>query len=63
MTNTAANIPDKPTLDGIEARWAAQWDSDGTYRFDASVPREGVFSIDTPPPTVSTPPRSSCSRW
>ena len=48
-----ANIPDKPTLDGIEARWAAQWDSDGTYRFDASVPREGVFSIDTPPPTVS----------
>jgi valyl-tRNA synthetase len=48
-----ANIPDKPTLDGIEARWAAQWDSDGTYRFDASVPRAGVFSIDTPPPTVS----------
>ncbi len=48
-----ANIPDKPTLDGIEERWAAQWDSDGTYRFDASVPREGVFSIDTPPPTVS----------
>ena len=48
-----ANIPDKPTLDGIEDRWAAQWDSDGTYRFDASVPREDVFSIDTPPPTVS----------
>ncbi len=48
-----ANIPDKPTLDGIEERWAAQWDSDGTYRFDSSVAREGVFSIDTPPPTVS----------
>ena len=48
-----ANIPDKPTLDGIEAHWAAQWESDGTYRFDASVPREGVFSIDAPPPTVS----------
>ncbi len=53
MTDTAANIPDKPTLDGIENRWAAQWDADGTYRFDRSVPREGVFSIDTPPPTVS----------
>jgi valyl-tRNA synthetase len=53
MTNTAANIPDKPTLDGIEARWVAQWDADDTYRFDASVPRPGVFSIDTPPPTVS----------
>ena len=48
-----ANIPDKPTLDGIEDRWATQWDSDGTYRFDTSVPRAGVFSIDTPPPTVS----------
>ena len=48
-----ATIPDKPTLDGIEARWITQWDSDDTYRFDASVPREGVFSIDTPPPTVS----------
>ncbi|MDX2380992.1 MAG: valine--tRNA ligase [Acidimicrobiia bacterium] len=48
-----AKIPDKPTLDGIEARWADQWDTDGIYRFDASVPREQVFSIDTPPPTVS----------
>ena len=48
-----ANIPDKPTLDGIEARWADQWDADATYRFDASVSRDRVFSIDTPPPTVS----------
>ncbi len=53
MTNTAANLPDKPTLDGIEDRWAAQWNADGTYRFDASASREDVFSIDTPPPTVS----------
>ena len=48
-----ANIPDKPTLDGIENRWAAQWDSDGTYSFDMSAVRDDVFSIDTPPPTVS----------
>ncbi len=48
-----ANIPDKPTLDGIEARWAATWESEGTYRFDASATRDQVFSIDTPPPTVS----------
>jgi len=47
------NIPDKPTLDGIEDRWSAQWDTDATYRFDASAVRENVFSIDTPPPTVS----------
>jgi valyl-tRNA synthetase len=48
-----ANVPDKPTLDGIENRWAAQWETDGIYRFDRSVPREQVFAIDTPPPTVS----------
>ena len=48
-----ANIPEKPTLDGIEARWAAQWDRDDIYRFDRSASRDEVFSIDTPPPTVS----------
>ena len=48
-----ANIPERPTLDGIEERWAAQWDSDGIYRFDESAVRADVFSIDTPPPTVS----------
>jgi valyl-tRNA synthetase len=48
-----ANIPDKPTLDGIETRWADQWAADGTYSFDRSAVRSDVFSIDTPPPTVS----------
>jgi valyl-tRNA synthetase len=46
-------IPEKPTLDGLEERWAERWDTDGTYRFDRSRPRSEVFSIDTPPPTVS----------
>ncbi len=48
-----ANIPDRPTLDGIEDRWATQWETDGIYRFDASAVRSEVFAIDTPPPTVS----------
>jgi len=48
-----ANVPDKPTLDGLEARWAPQWDADGIYRFDREAPRERTFVIDTPPPTVS----------
>ncbi len=46
-------FPEKPTLDGLEERWAECWDADGTYRFDRSRPRSEVFSIDTPPPTVS----------
>jgi hypothetical protein len=48
-----ATIPDKPTLDGIEARWTERWEAEGTYRFDRSASRDQVFAIDTPPPTVS----------
>ena len=48
-----AAVPEKPTLDGLEERWAERWDAGGTYRFDRSRPRSEVFSIDTPPPTVS----------
>jgi len=48
-----ARIPDKPTLDGIEERFVAQWEADGTYIFDRSATREHVYAIDTPPPTVS----------
>jgi valyl-tRNA synthetase len=46
-------IPEKPSLEGLEAKWSARWAADGTYRFDRSKNRGDVFSIDTPPPTVS----------
>jgi valyl-tRNA synthetase len=48
-----ARIPDKPKLDGLEDRWSARWDAENTYRFDRSATRDDVFSIDTPPLTVS----------
>jgi valyl-tRNA synthetase len=48
-----AAIPEKPTLDGLEATWDARWEAAGTYRFDRSKTREQIYSIDTPPPTVS----------
>ena len=47
------NVPDKPSLDGLEERWDEVWEREGTYRFDRSKERAEVFSIDTPPPTVS----------
>ncbi|XVQ08936.1 valine--tRNA ligase [Spirillospora sp. CA-255316] len=47
------NVPPKPSLDGLEEKWVRRWDDDGTYRFDRDQPRERVYSIDTPPPTVS----------
>ena len=49
----AVVVPDKPALEGLEQKWAEQWKVDGTYRFDRTQPRENVYSIDTPPPTVS----------
>jgi valyl-tRNA synthetase len=46
-------VPDKPALEGLEEKWKARWDADGIHRFDRSAPREAVYAIDTPPPTVS----------
>jgi len=46
-------IPDKPALEGLEDKWKTRWDAEGVYRFDADAPRDAVYSIDTPPPTVS----------
>ncbi|WP_205474964.1 valine--tRNA ligase [Nocardioides sp. SYSU D00038] len=49
----AVAVPDKPALEGLEETWAARWKAEGTYAFDRTQPRENVYSIDTPPPTVS----------
>jgi valyl-tRNA synthetase len=46
-------VPQKPSLDGLETKWDAVWDERGVYRFDRSKVRDDVYSIDTPPPTVS----------
>jgi len=56
MTDTAgrrAGIPEKPSLDGLEETWSRRWQETGTYAFDRSKARSEVFSVDTPPPTVS----------
>jgi valyl-tRNA synthetase len=46
-------LPDKPALEGLEDKWNARWQDAGTYRFDRRHSRAEIFSIDTPPPTVS----------
>src|ERR1700730_4002337 len=46
-------LPEKPALEGLEAKWMPHWEASGVYRFDRTRPRSEVFSIDTPPPTVS----------
>jgi valyl-tRNA synthetase len=46
-------VPEKPALEGLEGKWGERWKTDDTYAFDRAQPRENVYSIDTPPPTVS----------
>ncbi|MDH3261682.1 MAG: valine--tRNA ligase [Acidimicrobiia bacterium] len=46
-------VPDKPGLEGLEESLPARWEDDGIYRFDRLKNRDAIFSIDTPPPTVS----------
>ena len=52
-TPFAHAVPEKPTVDGLEETWLARWEAESTSRFDRTATRETVFSIDTPPPTVS----------
>jgi valyl-tRNA synthetase len=49
----AATTPDKVGVEGLEQKWGASWDSSKTYSFDKSASKSQIFSIDTPPPTVS----------
>ena len=46
-------LPDKVGVDGLEDKWRTVWDEDGTYKFRNTRDRKAVYSIDTPPPTVS----------
>ena len=54
MDDTArTRVPDKPALEGLEAKWQERWDAEGTFRFDRTKSRDQIYSIDTPPPTMS----------
>jgi len=49
----SASTPEKVGVEGLEEKWALKWQTDGTYRFRREATRDQVYSIDTPPPTVS----------
>jgi valyl-tRNA synthetase len=53
----SAAVPDKPSLEGLEEKWAARWATEDTYAFDRAEALAGaraeIYSIDTPPPTAS----------
>ncbi|WP_353066367.1 valine--tRNA ligase [Arcanobacterium hippocoleae] len=47
------NVPQRAALEGLEDRWGKAWAENGTYAFERNTERDAVYSIDTPPPTVS----------
>ena len=49
----SASTPERVGVEGLEEKWALKWQTDGTYRFRREATRAEVYSIDTPPPTVS----------
>ena len=53
MSSSPLRLPEKPALEGLEAKWTSIWEASGVYRFDRTRERGDVYSIDTPPPTVS----------
>ena len=48
-----ATAPEKVSVEGLETKWAEKWDSTHVYSFDRTADRTNIYSIDTPPPTVS----------
>src|SRR5487761_2394782 len=50
---TTREVPERPSVDGLEAAWMERWDAERTYHVDRTAARDEVYSIDTPPPTVS----------
>ena len=48
-----AQVPEKASVDGLEAKWVPTWEAEKVYRFNQEASKENIYSIDTPPPTAS----------
>jgi valyl-tRNA synthetase len=46
------NLPRRYDAKETEPRWQKFWEDEGVFKYDPSSPAE-VYSVDTPPPTVS----------
>ena len=54
MTEKHIAMPKRFNAHEAERKWIEYWEKKGIYRFDRSVKdRSRIYSIDTPPPTVS----------
>ena len=52
-----AELPERPSVDGLEEKWVAVWKDSDVYTFDReaalAADRSQIFAVDTPPPTAS----------
>jgi valyl-tRNA synthetase len=46
-------LPKRYDFKGAEPKWQAFWEKEGIYKFDPEDAKREVYSVDTPPPTVS----------
>ena len=44
--SATVNIPEKPSLTGIEETWANTWRDAGTYTFDRTKTRDQILMIE-----------------
>lgn len=44
---------DKYDSKKLEEKYIHEWEKSGAYKYKPNTPRENIFAIDTPPPTVS----------
>ena len=51
--NDITSLPRHYDSADSEAKWIKAWESAGVYRYEPGRPAGEVFSVDTPPPTVS----------
>ncbi len=50
---TSSDLPKHYDAGEAEPRWQAYWQQEGVFRFDDRDADREVYSVDTPPPTVS----------
>lgn len=53
ITAQLSPLPDHVGVEGLEQKWTSEWDKSQVFAFKGDSDRSGVYSIDTPPPTVS----------
>ncbi len=46
------DLPQEYNIKEVEQKWQSYWEKEKIYRFDENSKKE-IFSVDTPPPTVS----------